>query len=72
MKRVALLSFVKSPFLVGTCATSGALCVGFRVATWLVRRFAEQFWSTESFGMGVFYTLNVFFMQFYLGAVVPT
>jgi hypothetical protein len=29
--------------------------------------FKEQFLSTESFGMGVFYTLNVFFLQFYLG-----
>lgn len=31
------------------------------------KSFKEQFLSTESFGMGVFYTLNVFFMQFYLG-----
>lgn len=31
------------------------------------KSFAEQFWSSESFGMGVFYTTNVFFMQFYLG-----
>lgn len=31
------------------------------------RTFKEQFMSTESFGMGVFYTLNVFFQQFYLG-----
>lgn len=28
---------------------------------------AEQFWSTEAMGMGLFYTLNVFIMQFYLG-----
>jgi len=28
---------------------------------------AEQFWSTEALGMGIFYTLNVFIMQFYLG-----
>lgn len=27
----------------------------------------EQFKSSESFGMGLFYTLNVFTMQFYLG-----
>ena len=40
------------------------------------RRFVElrkqSFWtqvkSAESFGMGLFYTLNVFFLQFYLGA----
>ena len=40
------------------------------------RRFVElrkqTFWkqvkSAESFGMGLFYTLNVFFIQFYLGA----
>ena len=40
------------------------------------RRFVElrkqSFWrqvhSTESIGMGLFYTLNVFFIQFYLGA----
>ena len=40
------------------------------------RRFVElrkqSFWrqvkSAESFGMGLFYTLNVFFIQFYLGA----
>ena len=39
------------------------------------RRFVElrkqNFWkqvkSAESFGMGLFYTLNVFFIQFYLG-----
>ncbi len=31
------------------------------------RPFRDQFLSTESFGMGLFYTLNVFFMQFYLG-----
>jgi hypothetical protein len=39
------------------------------------RRFVElrkqSFWkqvkSAESFGMGLFYTLNVFFIQFYLG-----
>lgn len=31
------------------------------------KSFWEQFLSTESFGMGVFYTLNVFFLQFYLG-----
>lgn len=31
------------------------------------KSFKEQFFSSESFGMGVFYTLNVFFMQFYLG-----
>lgn len=31
------------------------------------KTFKEQFMSTESFGMGVFYTLNVFFQQFYLG-----
>lgn len=31
------------------------------------KTFKEQFLSTESFGMGVFYTLNVFFLQFYLG-----
>ena len=29
--------------------------------------YAEQFWSTEALGMGIFYTLNVFIMQFYLG-----
>jgi hypothetical protein len=34
---------------------------------WLTVRDAEQFWSAESFGMGIFYTLNVFLMQFYLG-----
>lgn len=28
---------------------------------------AEQFWSSEALGMGIFYTLNVFVMQFYLG-----
>lgn len=33
------------------------------------RSFKEQFYSSESFGMGVFYTTNVFFMQFYLGTV---
>lgn len=40
------------------------------------RRFVElrkqSFWrqvhSGESVGMGLFYTLNVFFIQFYLGA----
>lgn len=31
------------------------------------KSFKEQFMSTESFGMGIFYTLNVFIMQFYLG-----
>jgi len=31
------------------------------------KTFKEQFMSTESFGMGIFYTLNVFFQQFYLG-----
>jgi hypothetical protein len=31
------------------------------------KSFKEQFMSTESFGMGVFYTLNVFMMQFDLG-----
>ena len=31
------------------------------------KTFKEQFLSTESFGMGIFYTLNVFFLQFYLG-----
>ena len=31
------------------------------------KSFKEQFMSTESFGMGLFYTLNVFFQQFYLG-----
>ncbi|KAL4854004.1 Large neutral amino acids transporter small subunit 3 [Chlorella vulgaris] len=31
------------------------------------KTFSEQFWSTEALGMGVFYTLNVFIMQFYLG-----
>lgn len=31
------------------------------------KTFKEQFFSTESFGMGVFYTTNVLFMQFYLG-----
>lgn len=31
------------------------------------KTFKEQFLSTESFGMGVFYTLNVFLLQFYLG-----
>jgi hypothetical protein len=31
------------------------------------KSFKEQFLSTESFGMGVFYTLNVFMLQFYLG-----
>jgi MFS family permease len=31
------------------------------------KSFKEQFVSAESFGMGVFYTLNVFFLQFYLG-----
>jgi hypothetical protein len=35
--------------------------------THLVCCAAEQFWSTEALGMGVFYTLNVFIMQFYLG-----
>lgn len=35
---------------------------------WLTLPFAEQFWSTEAMGMGIFYTLNVFIMQFYLGA----
>lgn len=33
----------------------------------ILRRPAEQFWSTEALGMGIFYTLNVFIMQFYLG-----
>ncbi|GAB4813661.1 hypothetical protein N2152v2_000707 [Parachlorella kessleri] len=33
------------------------------------KSFKEQFLSSESFGMGVFYTLNVFFMQFYLGTM---
>jgi len=44
------------------------------------RRFVElrkqNFWkqvkSAESFGMGLFYTLNVFFIQFYLGAQQAT
>lgn len=31
------------------------------------KTFSEQFFSAESGGMGVFYTLNVFFLQFYLG-----
>ena len=31
------------------------------------KSFKEQFLSTESFGMGLFYTLNVFCQQFYLG-----
>ncbi|PSC74625.1 Large neutral amino acids transporter small subunit 4 [Micractinium conductrix] len=31
------------------------------------KTFSEQFWSTEALGMGIFYTLNVFIMQFYLG-----
>uniref|UniRef100_A0A1D1ZZN3 Uncharacterized protein n=1 Tax=Auxenochlorella protothecoides TaxID=3075 RepID=A0A1D1ZZN3_AUXPR len=31
--------------------------------------FLEQFKSSESFGMGLFYTLNVFTMQFYLGTM---
>ena len=31
------------------------------------KTFSEQFRSTESLGMGIFYTLNVFFQQFYLG-----
>jgi len=31
------------------------------------KSFSEQFRSTESLWMGVFYTLNVFFQQFYLG-----
>ena len=43
------------------------------------RRFVElrkqSFWkqvkSAESLGMGMFYTLNVFFIQFYLGARTP-
>lgn len=34
------------------------------------KSFSEQFWSSESFGMGIFYTMNVFMMQFYLGARV--
>ena len=33
------------------------------------KSFSDQFWSSESFGMGIFYTLNVFLMQFYLGAL---
>lgn len=35
------------------------------------KSFSDQFWSSESFGMGIFYTLNVFLMQFYLGAQPP-
>ncbi|KAK9819041.1 hypothetical protein WJX74_009705, partial [Apatococcus lobatus] len=31
------------------------------------KSFWQQFLSSESFGMGVFYTLNVFCIQFYLG-----
>lgn len=31
------------------------------------KNFKEQFLSSESTGMGLFYTLNVFFLQFYLG-----
>lgn len=31
------------------------------------KSFKEQFLSSESFGMGLFYTLNIFFLQFYLG-----
>lgn len=31
------------------------------------KSFKDQFYSSESFGMGIFYTTNVFFMQFYLG-----
>lgn len=34
------------------------------------KSFKEQFNSLESFGMGIFYTMNVFFMQFYLGGWV--
>ena len=30
--------------------------------------FVTQALSAESFGMGLFYTLNVFWIQFYLGA----
>lgn len=33
------------------------------------KTFSEQFWSTEALGMGIFYTLNVFIMQFYLGTL---
>ena len=30
--------------------------------------FVTQALSAESFGMGIFYTVNVFWIQFYLGA----
>jgi hypothetical protein len=33
--------------------------------------FVTQALSAESFGMGIFYTVNVFWIQFYLGAGVP-
>ena len=33
------------------------------------KSFKEQFFSSESFWMGVFYTLNVFILQFYLGTM---
>ena len=33
--------------------------------------FVTQALSAESFGMGIFYTVNVFWIQFYLGAHVP-
>lgn len=43
-----------------TLPTNSPCCFGWRCI-------AEQFWSTEALGMGIFYTLNVFIMQFYLG-----
>lgn len=33
--------------------------------------FVTQALSAESFGMGIFYTVNVFWIQFYLGADSP-
>jgi MFS family permease len=33
------------------------------------KTFKEQFFSAESCGMGIFYTLNIFILQFYLGTM---
>jgi hypothetical protein len=35
------------------------------------KTFVTQALSAESFGMGIFYTVNVFWIQFYLGASIP-
>ncbi len=72
LKRAGLWSCAKRHSQVWLAGAVAKLCMSHccgRHSTSLSRRCcAEQFWSTEALGMGIFYTLNVFIMQFYLGA----